>query len=96
MSIPDPAYQVAVGLSVFTVDDEEIGYVERTLASPTDLSQHYLVVHSDALADMLGSDTLYVPDSDIRDIESDRVVLDVEAMELNRPDWTTPPQNTGD
>lgn len=93
MSIPDPAYEIAVGLSVFTVDDEEIGVVERTLASPTDLSQHFLVVRSDALADMLGTDTLYVPDSDIRDIETDRVVLDVESTELNRPDWTTPPRN---
>ena len=92
MSIPDLAYETTIGLSVYTVDEEEIGVVERALASPTDPSQHFLVVRSDALADLLGTTELFIPDSDVRDIQTDRVILDVESIELNRADWTTPPQ----
>jgi hypothetical protein len=91
MSVPDPIYEDAVGLSVVTIDDTEIGVVERALTSPSDLNQRYLVVRSTTLAGELGSDTLYVPDSDVRDVRPDRVVLDLEAFDLDQTDWTTPP-----
>ena len=91
MSIPQSAYHGSEGLSVFTTDDEEIGVVTRVLSAPDDPTQHYLVIQADALRDVLGSGVLYVPDTDIRGIEADRVILELAADGVGRPDWTTPP-----
>ena len=95
MTIPQRAYDEIEGLSVFTVDDEEIGVVERLLVAPDDPTQHYLVIRSAALAGVLGVEVLYVPDTDIHAVEADRVVLETTAEAPGRPDWATPPFDIG-
>jgi hypothetical protein len=91
MSIPDSAFQMSEGLTVFSSDEEEIGVVERVLEAPDDASQHFLVIRADPIADLLGTALLYIPDSDVQSIEADRVVLETTTDGLSRPDWTTPP-----
>jgi hypothetical protein len=91
MTLRDRAFEAIEGLDVFTTDDEQIGTIERVLTSPDELSHHFLLVRAGALAGLLGSDMLYVPDIDIDQIGEDRVVLDTTAEMLNRPDWVTAP-----
>jgi ribosomal 30S subunit maturation factor RimM len=96
MSIPENAFDNAVGLDVFTTDEEEVGTVSEVLTSDDDPVRHFLVVQATALADVLGSDRLYIPDHEIEQIEADRVILGATADALNRPDWTTEPVRIDD
>jgi hypothetical protein len=91
MTLRAQAFEAIEGLDVFSADDEQIGTIERVLTSPAEPSHHYLLVRAGPLADLLGSDRLYVPEEEIDQIGEDRVILDMTAEALNRPDWVTPP-----
>jgi sporulation protein YlmC with PRC-barrel domain len=93
MSIPEHAFENVAGLDVFTTDEEEIGTVREVLVSDDDPVRHFLVVQATALADLLGSDRLYIPDHEVAQIEADRVIIGTTSDALNRPDWTTEPRN---
>jgi sporulation protein YlmC with PRC-barrel domain len=92
MSIPQHAWQDIEGMDVFTSDEEQVGTVEQVWIDESDPTMHYLRIRAAALLEVLGTEDLYVPESDIERIEEDRVVLDTPASAINRPDWTMPPE----
>lgn len=91
MSIAESAWDGIEGLDVFTTDEEKIGEVRLVIRPPDDPAQHFLMIDASALAALLGTNRLFVPDEDVLSIEADRIVLDTTADAINRPDWTTPP-----
>ena len=96
MSIAESAWDGIEGLDVFTSDEEKIGEVRQVIRPLDDLAQHFLLVEAGELAELLGTNRMFVPDEDVLSIETDRVILDIPANAINRPDWTTPPAGFGD
>jgi hypothetical protein len=94
VSIPDHAWDDIEGMDVYTSDEEQIGTVDRVLTAPDDPTQRFVSVRADALAGLLGTSRLYVPDTDVLAIEEDRVVLNAASHALSRADWTTSPVET--
>ena len=88
-------WNAVTGFAVFTSDEEDIGTVDSVIISPRDASQYYLKVNAAAAADLLGTDTLYVPDQDILSITADRIILNATTDTLSRPDWVTAPDESG-
>jgi len=91
MNLREQAFDAIEGFDVYTIDDEQIGTVERVLTAPGELGQHFLMVRADALGELVGTGRLYVPEEDIQQIGEDRVVLEAATNALNRPDWVTAP-----
>ncbi len=79
------------GMAVYSADDRKVGTIDQILRLARTPSEHYLLVRRGVIGGVLGQADLYLPESSVRLIGQDRVVLRLTAEELEHPDWTREP-----
>jgi ribosomal 30S subunit maturation factor RimM len=75
-----------VSKAVFTYDDERLGTVQEVVTARDD--RRYLVVTSS----LFGTGTYYVPESEVRTIGPERVLLNTTRDDLRELDWFAAPE----
>lgn len=84
-------YDRLKGLAVHSADDQRVGTIDQVLRLAQTPSEHYFLVRRGVIGGVLGRPDLYIPESLVRLIGQDRVVLRLTAEELEQPDWTREP-----
>ena len=84
-------YDRLKGLTVYSADDHKVGTIDQILRLASRPTAHYILVRRGVLGGVLGRSDLYLPESEVRLVGEDRVVLRLTAEELEHPDWAREP-----
>ena len=89
-------YDVLKGRDVFSRDGEKVGSITEIwhpdVEMPAARGQHFFLLDPGKLKDWFGGfDKVYLPESAIDEVRSDRVVLSFSQDQVKRADWTTKP-----
>jgi hypothetical protein len=89
-------YGVIPGKDVFSRDGEKVGSVKEVWHPESDFpasrGQHYFLLDPGLLREWFGGfDKVYLPESAISDVSTDRVVLNLTKDEVKQANWTATP-----
>ena len=89
-------YGVIPGKAVFSRDGEKVGSIKEVWHPesefPASRGRHYFLLYPGLLKEWFGGyDEVYLPESAIVDVTTDRVVVDRTKDEIKRADWTETP-----
>jgi hypothetical protein len=76
----------AIGKPVVLYDDERLGSVERVVTAPD--GRRFLVVTSS----LFGTGKYYVPESEVRRVGPERILLSITRDDLRELDWLSAPE----
>ena len=89
-------YGVIPGKDVFSRDGEKVGSIKEVWHPeadfPSSRGQHYFLLDPGLLREWFGGfDKVYLPESAVADVTTDRVVLTLTKDEVKRAGWTETP-----
>ena len=91
-------YDVLKGVDVFSADGEKVGTIGQifhpTMEMPAARGRHFFLLDPGLVKDWFGGfDKVYLPESTIDDVASDRITLNLTAEQIRQRghEWTTEP-----
>ena len=91
-------YDVLKGVDVFSADGEKVGTIGQifhpTMEMPAARGRHFFLLDPGLVKDWFGGfDKVYLPESTIDDVASDRITLNLTAEQIRQrgQEWTTEP-----
>ena len=91
-------YDLLQGREVYSADGQKVGTIAGILHPNADLpaarGRHYFLLDPGLIKDWFGGfDQVYLPESTIRSVSADRVVLDLTAEQVKQrsQEWTAEP-----
>jgi hypothetical protein len=96
-------YEVLRGKDVFSVDGEKVGSITEilhpTMEMPAARGHHFFLLSPGLMKDWFGGfDQVYLPESALEEVGSDRVTLNLTAAQIKQrgKDWTAEPTGLRD